>query len=78
MTQILFTIAVVIVVLYGAKMWSAGRSSLGRKTESKRSAAAPSRPADASEELKRCPVCGTYTVSVSPYGCDSCKGDATE
>ncbi len=74
MTQILFTIAVVIVVLYGAKMLSAGRSSLGGKKAGEK-AAAPARQADDSEDLTRCPVCGTYTLSASPYGCDSCKGN---
>lgn len=77
MTQILFTIAVVIVVLYGAKMLSAGRSSLGGKRAGRagEKAAAPARKADDSEDLTSCPVCGTYTLSASPYGCDSCKGN---
>lgn len=74
MTQILFTIAVVIVVLYGAKMLSAGRSSLGGK-KAREKAAAPARQAEDSEDLTSCPVCGTYTLSASPYGCDSCKGN---
>lgn len=80
MTQILFTIAVIVVVIYGSKLLTSMRSktrdpSVGAK------AAKPVNPVEregSDADLKQCPVCGTYSVSVSPVGCPECQGKRPE
>ena len=74
MTQILFTIAVVLVVLYGSKVIASARSKRDDgRVGSRKPAKTPDRAAS-DQDLQQCPVCGTYTVSASPVGCSECKG----
>lgn len=78
MTQILFTIAIVIVVLYGSKLLTSARAKtkVPPKPAPRRhgSSDGPKPQGSTDQELQACSVCGTYTVEVSPYGCPQCRG----
>ncbi|MEM8916939.1 MAG: hypothetical protein AAGC83_13950 [Pseudomonadota bacterium] len=70
MTQILFTIAVVVIVLYGARAVSTIRNSRGRASQGKGEVA----PRNSTEDLVPCPICGVYSIGGSRADCAECNG----
>ncbi|HJN04892.1 MAG TPA: hypothetical protein QF665_07280 [Alphaproteobacteria bacterium] len=62
--KLIFTILVIVVVIYGFRMIS----RMGSKSED--GGVAASGRAGVAEETQKCPVCGTYVAAQSPAPCD--------